>query len=256
MNTQAEKKYFDSILYTRAYINEVKLIEPKKGSKYCAVNASILDEDSDGKKIYRTIDLIVSGQKAKEILWKLREKWPADRMARKSAPWIADINIGSLRAEAYPKKDGTVGAVLKGRLLNIRALKVGDEQVLGEISEELPLPMLVAPGYVNEIDPEKGLVKFAMLDGPVDEPEYRNINLTLGEIDAINELIARDLCPKGFEHRATNPKIFAILEVSRVICEGFKGKEGPAAALKGELSRVRYLKVNDEVIVGGKGKAA
>ena len=215
-----------------------------------------MDEDG-GKIIYRTVDLIVSGQKAKEILWDLREKWPADRMVHKGARWVAEVNIGSVRAESYSKKDNTVGAVLKGRLINIRALRIGDEVVLGEISEELPQPLLVAPAYVNLIDPEKGLIKAAMLDGKVDEPEYRNINLSFGEIPAINELIARNLIPKGYTHRDKNPKIFATLEISGVFCEGFEGRDGnPAAALKGVLSGVRYLKANDEIIVGGKDRAA
>lgn len=258
MNIQAQNNYFDTVLYTRVYINEIKIVKPKKGPQYGAVNASIIDIDGAGKKIYHTVDLIISGQEAKRILWIQRDRWPADRMQRSPERWVADINIGSLRTEAYTKKDGTVGAVLKGRLIKIRNLRIGDEQVFGEeITEEFRPATLVAPGYINLVDPEKGRVQAALLDGNVEAPEYRNINLDLQEeIPAINELIVRDLCPKGYTHRKTNPKIFGILEISGVFCEGFEAKDGTArAAMKGVLSKVRYLKANDEVIIAGKEKA-
>lgn len=258
MTTQTTKTtYFDTVLYSRAQIKEIKIITPKKGPKYGAANLAVLSTGEDGKTVYQTVDVILSGKAVKELLWSLHDRWPTDRMDRSGPRWIADVNIGSIRTEGYLKKSGEFGAVLKGRLINIRNLRIGDEVVLGEISEELPQPLLVAPAYVNLIDPEKGLIKAAMLDGKVDEPEYRNINLSFGEIPAINELIARNLIPKGYTHRDKNPKIFANLEISGVFCEGFEGKDGnPAAALKGVLSGVRYLKANDEIIVGGKGKAA
>lgn len=259
MNATSTPSYFDTVLYTRIFVNEIKIVQPKKGSQYGAMNASILDKDADGKTIYRTVDLIISGQEAKRILWIQRDRWPADRMQRSPERWVADINIGSLRTEAYnTKKDGTVGAVLKGRLIKIRNLRIGDEQVFGEeITEEFRPATLVAPGYINLVDPEKGRVQAALLDGKIDDPEYQSINLDLlEEIPAINELIVRDLCPKGYTHRKTNPKIFGILEISGVFCEGFEAKDGTArAAMKGVLSKVRYLKANDEVIIAGKEKA-
>ena len=130
--------------------------------------------------------------------------------------------------------------------------------MFGELAESFLPPVVVAPGYINLIDAEKGIVKFAMLDGPCEKPESRNVTLTLAdEVPAINELIARDLCPRGYAHRATNPHIFALLEISQISCEGFKGKDGAAkSALKGVLSGVRYLKVNDNIIVAGQKKQA
>ena len=258
MNTQAKtNQYFNTVLYARVRFNEIKIIEPKKGPKYGAVNVTIYDLDDEGQKVYQNADLIMSGDAVKKMLWAHHDKWPADRMKKTGPAWYADVNIGSLRTEAYQKKDGTVGAVLKGRLINIRALRIGEETILGEVAKDFQPAVLVAPGYINLINPEKGVIKFAMLDGPVDKPEYRSINLTFGEVPAINELIARNLIPKGYTHRDENPKIFANLEISGVFCEGFEGKDGnPAAALKGVLSGVRYLKANDKIIIGGKDRAA
>lgn len=143
MNATANhSNYFDSILYARAYINEVKIISPKRGDKYCAVNASILGQDGEGKATYTTIDLIVAGQPAKRLLWALREQWPEDRFVRQDAEkrWIADINVGSISAQPFDKKDGSVGAVLKGRLLNIRVLCIGSKLITGDWDQGSLLP--------------------------------------------------------------------------------------------------------------------
>jgi hypothetical protein len=261
MKTQAQsqsaatEKYFDSVLYARAYINEVKTIVPKKGDKYCAVNASILSNGEDGKTVYTTVDLIVSGFPAKEILRTHWGKRPTNRMDHKGPRWTADINVGSIRAESFSKRDGSVGAVLKGRLLNIRALRIGEEVVAGTMGDDFREPMLVAPGYINLLDPEKGKVSFSMLDGKVEEPNSQYIGLELKEeITVINELIAHDLCPKGYQHRDTNPVIFATLEISGLRAEGYRSKKDGTAktALKGVLSGVRYLKADGNVLAGGK----
>lgn len=254
-SASAEQKYFDCVVYARAFINEVKTIVPKKGDKYCAVNASILAKDDDGKTAYTTVDLIVSGHPAKEILRTHWGKRPTDRMDHNGPRWTADINIGSIRAESFSKRDGSVGAVLKGRLLNIRALRIGEEIVAGTMGDDFREPMLVAPGYINLLDPEKGKVSFSMLDGKVDEPTCQYIGLDLkSEVPAINELIAHDLCPKGYQQRNTNPVIFATLEISELRADGYRSKkDGTAnAALKGILSGVRYLKADGNVLVGGK----
>lgn len=250
-------KYFDSVLYARACINEVKTISPKKGDKYCAINASILSKE-DGKTVYTTVDLIVSGNPAKEILRTHWGKRPTDRMKHEGPCWTADINVGSIRVESFGKRDGSVGAVLKGRLLNIRALRIGEEVVAGTMGDDFREPMLVAPGYINLLDPEKGKISFSMLDGKVDDPTCQYIGLDLkSEVPAINELIAHDLCPKGYQHRKINPVIFATLEISELRAEGYRSKkDGTAkAALKGVLSGVCYLKADGNVLVGGKKDA-
>ena len=250
----AENTYFDSVLYCRAYLNEVKLVESrKKGKKpYCAVNASIVEAGADGKIQRKTIDLIVRGLPAKQLLWRLRDRWPADRNKRNGNAWLADINVGSIRVESYRKRDGSIAAVLKGRLINIRALLIGGETVHGEMSEELPQPRFVAPCYVNEILPDKGRMKVAALDGPVSEPESFGISLEYGNNGVIAELLAMGICPKGYANRDTNPKVFAVLEIAGLEAAVYKDN----AYAKGTLQGVRFLKADGEVIVGGEEKAA
>ena len=250
----AAVEYFDSVLYARAFINEVKLVESrKKGAKpYCAINASIVEAGADDKKVYRTIDLIVRGKPAKEVLVQFRDRWPADRTKREANPWLADVNIGSIRVESYRKKDGSTAAVLKGRLLNIRALRIGKETVHGEMSEALPQPIFVAPCYVNEILPDKGRMKIAALDGPVNEPESFGVNLDYCDNGVIAELLAMGICPKGYANRDSNPKVFAVLEIAGLEAAVYKDN----AYAKGTLQGVRFLKADGEVIVGGEEKAA
>ena len=266
MNTQSQtatatssSEYFDSVLYARAYLNEVKLVESrKKGAKpYCAINASIVETDAEGKKLYRTIDLIVRGKPAKELLWQFKDRWPADRMKREANPWLADVNIGSIRVEAFRKRDGSTAAVLKGRLLNIRTLRIGQETVRGDFAEDTPRPVFVAPCYINEIKPDKKTMKIAALDGKVDEPESFGVNLDYGDNATIAELLAMGICPKGYAHRADNSKVFAILEIGGLEAAVFTPKGGePCAYAKGMLQGVRFLKADGQVIVGSKKAAA
>lgn len=253
--TPAAVEYFDSVLYCRAYLNEVKLVDGKKGKKpYCAINASFLEAGADDKKVYRTIDLIVRGAPAKQLLWQLRDRWPADRTKRDGNAWLADINIGSIRVESFRKRDGSTAAVLKGRLLNIRALRIGEETVHGDgdFAENTPRPVFVAPCYINEIKPDKKTMKIAALDGKVDEPESFGVNLYYGDNGSIAELLAMGICPKGYANRDTNPKVFAVLEIGDIEAAVYKDN----AYAKGTLLDIRYLKADGEVIVGGKKAAA
>jgi len=257
----AAVEYFDSVLYARAFINEIKLVESrKKGAKpYCAINASIVEAGADDKKVYRTIDLIVRGKPAKELLWQFKDRWPANRMKREANPWLADVNIGSIRVEAFRKRDGSTAAVLKGRLLNIRALRIGEETVHGDgdFAENTPRPVFVAPCYINEIRPDKARMKISALDGLVSEPEYFSVSLDYRDNGVIAELLAMGIQPKGHAHRAENPKVFAILEIVGLEAAVFTPKDGePCAYAKGTLQDIRYLKADGEVIVGGKKAAA
>lgn len=254
----AAVEYFDSVLYARAFINEIKLVESrKKGAKpYCAINASIVEAGADGK-VYRTIDLIVRGKPAKEVLQRFRDRWPADRTKRDGDAWLADINVGSLRVESYRKRDGGTAAVLKGRLLNIRALRIGKDIVHGELAEATPRALFVAPCYINEIRPDKGRMKVSALDGLISAPEYFNINLEYDGNATIAELLAMGICPKGYQHRAENPKVFAVLEIGSLEAVVFtpKGSE-PKAYAKGTLQGIRFFKADGQVIVGGEEAAA
>lgn len=256
MNTQSTQ-YFDSVLYARAYLNEVKIIQGKKGAKdYCAVNATIIAEE-DGKTVYRIIDMVVRGKPAKQILWSLKDCWPADRTKREAKPWIADINVGSIRVAAYRKKDGSTGAVLKGRLLNIRNLNIGTDIVVGEMDKDnIPAPTYIASCYINQVNTDKRTMKIAALDGEVSSPESFGITVNYGQDANISEMLAMGICPQGYEQRAHNPRVFAIIVMMGLSAHVFASKDGDKPYARADLVQVRYLKADGEVIVSGRNAAA
>lgn len=253
---QANQEYFNGVLYARVRINEVKLIQPKskKAKKYCAVNATILGTDAENKKTYTNIDLVVKGQANKELLWKFNEQWPANRYERDDVQWFADVNIGSIGHCGFEKRNGEAGATLKGRLINIRSLKIGKDVVFGEMNADAANPTFVSPAYINLIDNEKGFAKASLLEGKIGEHDYQSINLFYKDIDVFTELETQGLCPKGYEHRETNAKIFAILELSKIEAIGYTKGEEFHSYLSGELAKVRYLKANDEVFTKSAAK--
>ena len=159
--------------------------------------------------------------------------------------------------ESFRKRDGSTAAVLKGRLLNIRALRIGQETAHGDFVENTPHPVFVAPCYINEIRPDKGRMKVSALDGLISAPEYFNINLEYDGNATIAELLAMGICPKGYQHRAENPKVFAVLEIGSLEAVVFtpKGSE-PKAYAKGTLQGIRFFKADGQVIVGGEEAAA
>lgn len=243
-----ETNYFNGVLYARVFINEVKLIQPKskKAKQYCAINATIV-EDENGVKNYTTIDLTVKGQKAKELLWSVNDKWPANRFERNDELWIADVNIGSIGHCGFGRKNGQAGAALKGRLINIRSLRIGSDVVYGEMGSHQN-PSFVSPAYISLIDTKSGSAKASLLEGKVGEHDYQNIDFTFAENDAFNQLEAMDLCPKGYEHRDTNASVFAMLEFSSIQAIGYKKDDDFKSFLSGKLAKVRYLKADDKVI--------
>lgn len=258
VNTKAQANqndYFNGVLYTRVRINEVKLIQPKskKAKQYCALNATILATDGD-KKTYTNIDLVVKGQANKKLLWKFNEQWPANRYERDDVQWFADVNIGSIGHCGFEKRNGKPGATLKGRLINIRSLKIGRDVVFGEMNADAANPTFVSPAYINLIDNEKGFAKASLLEGKIGEHDYQSISLLYKDIDVFTELEAQGLCPKGYEHRETNAKIFAILELSKIEAIGYPKGEEFHSYLSGELAKVRYLKANDVVFTKSAAK--
>lgn len=244
--TNAKSNYFNGVLYSRVFINEVKLVQPKskKASQYCAINATLLEE-KDGVKSYTTIDLIARGQKVKELLWAFNAEWPANRFEKSEKQWIADVNIGSIGHCGFEKRNGKAGAVLKGRLINIRSLKIGKDVVFGEM-DVMKNPVYVSPAYINLIDTENGFAKASLLEGKVGEHDYQNINFTFAENDVFNQLASQGKAPKGFSHRNTNARIFALLEFSGLKAIGKQNDETKEfySYLSAELSKVCHLSID------------
>ncbi|MDO4642783.1 MAG: DUF3577 domain-containing protein [Cardiobacteriaceae bacterium] len=244
-------KFFDSVMYgARMSIKEITLVSPNKGKQYCSVKGAIITLAEGGKPIYREIDLIVRGDAAKKILWRHQDAWPKFS-EKEGKAWFADINVGSLSSASFRKKDGTVGACLKGRLLKITALQIGKETVFGQFADTIQKPLLVTPCYVNFLDVAKKEARVSMLDGKTDEPTYHNINLVLDEVEVFTLLETQGMAPRGWQYKNEDTKVFAILEIADFRAEGFEDKDkNPKSCLRGSVAGIRYLKAGDSVLVG------
>ena len=124
-NQEAQINYFNFTADAEAYVNEVKRVKPNRGNPFIALKVAIL-EGANGDKAY--CDLILVGKQAQEVIFALENEWPQGYQNNGSA-WFAGLRIGSLYAKPYLSKKGEPKAVLGGRLIAIKWLKIGDEQI-------------------------------------------------------------------------------------------------------------------------------
>lgn len=124
MNTH--NNYYDLTVDCIGYINEVKVVKPKKGDAFTAIKATLIEGKDGENKI--SIDLILRGSQAAEVLKSQRSKWPQNYV-HNGHTWFAGLRIGSLGVKPFTKRDGSLGAVLSGRLLAIKWLKIDKESI-------------------------------------------------------------------------------------------------------------------------------
>ena len=124
-NQEAQINYFNFTADAVAYVNEVKRVKPNRGNPFIALKVAIL-EGANGDKAY--CDLILVGKQAQEVIFALENEWPQGYQNYGSA-WFAGLRIGSLYAKPYLSKKGEPKAVLGGRLIAIKWLEIGDEQI-------------------------------------------------------------------------------------------------------------------------------
>ena len=124
MATQ-NNNYFDFTADAVGYIDEVKVVKPR-GNSFIALKATLLEGKDGQEKI--PMDLILRGSQAAEVLNSLQTAWPQG-FGHQGPAWFAGLRIGSLGVKPFTKKDGSPSAVLSGRLLAIKWLKIGKESV-------------------------------------------------------------------------------------------------------------------------------
>ena len=125
-NQEAQTNYFNSTADAVAYVNEVKRVKPNRGNPFIALKVAILEGANGETKAY--CDLILVGKQAQEVIFALENEWPQGYQNNGST-WFAGLRIGSLYAKPYLSKKGEPKAVLGGRLIAIKWLKIGDEQI-------------------------------------------------------------------------------------------------------------------------------
>lgn len=125
VNTNATTEgYYDFTATCMAYVNDIRVVQPKSGKKkdaFVSVKIAILEGDKEEpNKVFA--DLIVRGEQAQQIIkshWKCRPKF-----GQKNS-WFASLRIGSMYVKTY-KSNGETKATMGGRLLAFTYLKIGD----------------------------------------------------------------------------------------------------------------------------------
>ena len=126
MNNQ--NNFFDFTADAVGFINEIRRVTPEKSKKgsFIALKVAILEGENGENRSY--CDLIARGAQAVAVLETLEQEWPGP--SNDGGPnWLASLRIGSLYAKAYTSRKGEAKAVLGGRLLAIKWLKVDGERI-------------------------------------------------------------------------------------------------------------------------------
>lgn len=131
MTTQnnTEVTYFNNSTTTACYINEIKRITPKKGDGFIAIKASMLDGSKDDMN-YQSVDLIVRGKQAQEVIESFEAHWPNYNQDKETRSKVfANLRFASLGVKPYLNAQNQACAVISGRLIKIAYLKVNDTVV-------------------------------------------------------------------------------------------------------------------------------
>ena len=119
-------KYFDLHASGVGYLNRVRLVEPKRGQPFLAVDISALHGGIDDVE-YTRFDCRVSGSEAKDAIMALK-----DAIEDKDTKVLVGFKVGDLYTETFTyksgKKAGQMGVSLKARLLRIHWAKVNGER--------------------------------------------------------------------------------------------------------------------------------
>lgn len=240
--------YFDSILYAnQARIDSIRTVQTK-GKSYTALSLTMIEVDDKGKKAYTQLEVNAKGDKVNTILNEFRDEWPT---RGDNNYWIADVTVGSLKDSLYfSKKHSCNKPQLRGRLINIKSLTIGGATVLGEQTANRPQnnSVLVAQGYLNEVDMNAHQAKLSFMDGLVTSPNYRKIQLNFADIAEFDKLNQQGLCPRGFDYRHEDAKIYGIFVIENVQPVLYQHNDEDKSSLTGVLTKVRYLKANDQVM--------
>lgn len=129
----AEKNYIDLHTYGFGYIQNFRLVTPKKGKPFYSCRIHALRGPRDNVN-YTVFDTIITNKKAVELLTQC-----GDAAKEKGKRILVAFTIGDVYPESYPyhsgPKQGQTGCWEKGRLINIRMLKLDGNKIYPESTE-------------------------------------------------------------------------------------------------------------------------
>jgi len=148
--TTTQNAYFDCITKAFGYVNEPRLVTPRKGSPYLALRFTALI-GSKTEPVKLKYELIVTGLEAKELSKTLIEKQDAAKPSRLVIQ--ASVEIGDAMPDSYLDKQGNPVLIMRGRLLKFAYLKIGDEvltPIAAPVEEAAPVQETVQAAPFNQ----------------------------------------------------------------------------------------------------------
>ncbi|KAE9541343.1 DUF3577 domain-containing protein [Ursidibacter maritimus] len=126
-STQTQKNYFNLHTTGFGYLNDIRLVEPKKGNPFYACRVAALVGES-GSPEYRYFDMNVIGKETETLIKKCQEAVEAKKKVLISFV-MSDLWVDTFTYTADSKyhKKGDTGVTLKGRLIRIKMIKIDGE---------------------------------------------------------------------------------------------------------------------------------
>ena len=169
--TTTKNAYFDCITKAFGYVNDPRLVTPKKGSPYLALRFTALIGDKT-EPVKLKYEVNVTGLEAKELTKLLIEKQDAAKPARLVIQ--ASVEIGDAQPDSYLDKNGNPVLIMRGRLLKFAYLKIGDDILTPvatlAVEEVAPVAEVAAP-VVAEVAPVQKTVQATRANQHSTEPD-------------------------------------------------------------------------------------
>lgn len=121
------KNYFNLHTHGIGYLNDIRVVKPKKGNEFLACRVSALTGSSDSPE-YRFLDMNVVGEEAEKVIRRCEKAVKEKRKVLVSFV-MSDLWFDTFTYAADSKfhKKGDTGVTLKGRLIRIKMVKVDGE---------------------------------------------------------------------------------------------------------------------------------
>ncbi|ERF77596.1 STY4534 family ICE replication protein [Gallibacterium anatis] len=128
MSTQTtQKNYFNLHTQGLGYLNNIRLVEPKKGSPFYSCDIAALVGDAS-KPEYRFFNCNVVGEGTEKLIKRCQDAVNAKKKVLitfvMSDLWFDTFTY---QKDGKDHKKGDTGVALKGRLINIKMIKVDGE---------------------------------------------------------------------------------------------------------------------------------
>lgn len=125
--TSTQKSYFNLHTSGIGYLNDIRVVQPKKGEPFVACRIAALTGSADDPE-YRYFDMNVVGTEAEKLI-KRCENAVSEKKKVLISFVMADLWVDTFTytSESKYHKKGDMGVTLKGRLIRVKMIKIDGE---------------------------------------------------------------------------------------------------------------------------------